>query len=467
MPRLFHIAVFLGVLVALAVPDSYAQGWSMETIHPFGNHADLAVDSLGHPHIVFNNCTAWETCEPDGPSELTYGTSDGFGWRFESVASDPAGFLTSILVDDGRTPHIAYCDSSWQMHYGFRAGNSWAVETLNHVNPPYYRASPSLALDADGDPHMAFIERETVRYACKVGGLWTDEHVTGAYLDNWSARAAIAVDSQGSIRIGTRQYYASANYITLEGDIWTSELIGGAIGYNPWMVLDNNDFAHFAYHGSGLYYATNASGGWVEEMVDPGGTNEDSDIALDASGRPFLIYTNTIMVSITPILYDLELFLSWPEDSGWVMEKIDSLSSDESPSMSPRLEIDAFGTIHVLYRRGSSGELLYGTRPVPSAAIDDLPARFADSINGVTPNPFNPVTEISFRLDSDEHVTLVVYDLSGRRVRNLLSANMRKGEHALVWDGNTDVGKGAPSGVYFFRLQTAQGADIRRGVLIK
>ena len=189
MPRPFPIAIFIEILVALNAPVSIAQGWDMGTVYPFGNHADLAVDAIGHPHIIFNNCTAWETCELDGPGELTYGTNDGFGWRFELVASDPAGFLTSILVDDGRTPQIAYCDSNWQMHYGFRAGNSWTVETLTHLNPPYYRASPSLALDAFGEPHMAFIERETVRYACKFGGVWTDEHVTGAYLDNWSARA--------------------------------------------------------------------------------------------------------------------------------------------------------------------------------------------------------------------------------------------------------------------------------------
>jgi hypothetical protein len=172
-------------------------------------------------------------------------------------------------------------------------------------------------------------------------------------------------------------------------------------------------------------------------------------------------------VSVNPYLYDLELILSWPENSGWVMEQIDALSSVVSPSMRPRLEIDSFGTIHVLFRRSSSGELLYGTRPVPSAAIHVPSALVADSIESITPNPFNPVTEIVFHLNSDEHVTLMVYDLSGRLVRKLLSAHMSKGEHSLVWDGKTDFGKGASSGVYFIRLQTDRGVDTRRGLLIK
>jgi hypothetical protein len=134
---------------------------------------------------------------------------------------------------------------------------------------------------------------------------------------------------------------------------------------------------------------------------------------------------------VNPYLYDLELILSWPENSGWVMEQIDALSS------------------------------------VPSAAIHVPSALVADSIERITPNPFNPVTEIVFRLNSDEHATLMVYDLSGRLVRKLLSAHMSKGEHSLVWDGKTDFGRGASSGVYFIRLQTDRGVDTRRGLMIK
>ena len=147
MRRLFHLAIFLGVLVAQAAPVSFAQGWSMETVYPYGNHADLAVDAIGNPHIIFNNCTAWENCESDGPTELTYGTNDGFGWKFESVASDPAGFLTSILVDNGRTAHIAYCDSNRQMHYGFRAGNSWTVETADGSDSAHFEYTVALFED--------------------------------------------------------------------------------------------------------------------------------------------------------------------------------------------------------------------------------------------------------------------------------------------------------------------------------
>lgn len=466
MRSAYFTSWLFGVLL-IAAASSHAMGWSLESVTPYGNHADLAVDATGHPHIIFNNCIAWETCEPDGPAEITYGRRDGSGWVFEPIANDPAGFPAAILVHHDLEPHIAYCDSNWQMHYGFRSGGSWTIETLNHLNPPYYRASPSLVLDASGEPHMAFIERETVRYGHKVGGVWEDERVTGSLLDNWSARAAIAFDSYGVLHIGTRKYYSSAEFFTLEPGGWTSELVGGAIAYNPWMVLDGQDSAHFVYHGSGVHYATNASGTWVEELIDAGGVNEGDDIAMDDVGRPFVIFTRATLVSVTPYLFDVELFLAWPENSGWAMELIESMASVESQFMSPRLEIDDFGEIHVLYRRPSSGELMYGTRPVPSAVEDVPPPPTANTIGGITPNPFNPGTEVSFTLTRGGSVTLAVCDLAGRRVRNLLSGKMEQGEHSLVWDGKTDSGTGAPSGVYFFILESEQGRDTRRGVLVK
>ena len=405
--------------------------------------------------------------DPDGPRALSYGTNDGSGWSFELLADDQAGFLTAICVDGAGTPHIAYCDSSWRRCYGYRTAAGWIIENMDLENPPYYRASPSLVIDASGGPHLAAIERETVHYSRKVGGSWVDEHVPGSWLDNDFARAAIAIDSRGAVRIGTRQYYASARLFTLEAGGWISELVGGAIAYNPWMVLDADDAAHFVYHGSALFYATNADGPWREELVDDVYINEDNDIAVDAGGRPYILYTRATMVSAFPFSYDLELVLASRADGAWATEQVDTLLAVASPSMSPRLEIDASGMMHILYRRPSTGELRYGTRPLAAAAVAVPPAGAAGTITGLTPNPFNPRTEIAFRLETGSRVSLRVYDLAGRCVRSLLDAGLDGGEHTLVWDGRTDAEVRAPSGVYIFRLESAGGRDTRRGVLVQ
>lgn len=467
MSRLNCLAIIAVTMLAISAQAAQAQVWTLEQVCEFGNHPDLAVDSLGKPHIIFNNCSAWEVCEPDGLPELTYGTKDDTGWVLEFLSGDPAGFLTSIFVDDAGTPHIAYCDSNWQRNYGYRTGMGWTMENLDLLNPPYYRASPSLVVDDSGEPHMVCIERETVHYSHRVGGSWVDEHIPGSYLDNWSARAAICLGNQNSILVGTRQYYASAELFTLEEGVWTSELIDGAIAYNPWMVLDANGASHFVYHASALFYATNARGDWVEELVDDNYVNEANDIAVDASGRPFIAYTRPTMVSFSPLLFDLELLLTWRESGGWVSELVDTLYSVESTSMSPRLEVDPFGTIHLLYRWPSTGELRYGTRQIPGGAVAVPVARRRDAITGIIPNPFNPGTEISFNIEAGGQVSLSVYDIMGRCVREWPVTSLGEGEHSLRWDGKMDSGVVAPSGVYFFRLRSAQGVDTRRGILIK
>jgi flagellar hook assembly protein FlgD len=71
---------------------------------------------------------------------------------------------------------------------------------------------------------------------------------------------------------------------------------------------------------------------------------------------------------------------------------------------------------------------------------------------GNAPNPFNPKTEIRFRLAGDGPVTLRVYDLAGRLVRTLVDGPVEAGLHAVAWDGRDHTGREQPSGAYFYRL---------------
>jgi len=71
----------------------------------------------------------------------------------------------------------------------------------------------------------------------------------------------------------------------------------------------------------------------------------------------------------------------------------------------------------------------------------------------VAPNPFNPRTKITFALPAKEKVTLVVFDVRGRKVVTLVSKFMTAGEHWVEWDGVNDRGQNVPSGVYFSQLK--------------
>jgi aminopeptidase N len=70
------------------------------------------------------------------------------------------------------------------------------------------------------------------------------------------------------------------------------------------------------------------------------------------------------------------------------------------------------------------------------------------------PNPFNPTTNIEFELGGDDFVRLEIYDLAGRRVREMLAEPRLAGRHAVVWDGRGDDRRNLPSGTYIARLST-------------
>ena len=78
------------------------------------------------------------------------------------------------------------------------------------------------------------------------------------------------------------------------------------------------------------------------------------------------------------------------------------------------------------------------------------------------PNPFNPATRINYYLPREDFVRIVVYDVSGRLVDELLSMRQSAGEHFIEWNA-----KDAPSGIYFYRLATGDFNQTRKMILVK
>lgn len=83
------------------------------------------------------------------------------------------------------------------------------------------------------------------------------------------------------------------------------------------------------------------------------------------------------------------------------------------------------------------------------------------------PNPFNAQTRIDLNLPQAGHVTLDIYDITGRLAKNLLNEYMPAGLSTVIWDGTDSKGNPAATGVYFIRAQTDAQATIRRAVLLK
>ena len=63
------------------------------------------------------------------------------------------------------------------------------------------------------------------------------------------------------------------------------------------------------------------------------------------------------------------------------------------------------------------------------------------------PNPFNGTTSISYELQKRTKVSIIVYDLLGRKIETLVDTEQQEGSHSIQWNSGN-----ASSGVYFYRL---------------
>ncbi len=83
------------------------------------------------------------------------------------------------------------------------------------------------------------------------------------------------------------------------------------------------------------------------------------------------------------------------------------------------------------------------------------------------PNPFNPTTTLSYELDRTSDVELAIYDMMGRRIRTLVSANQAAGAYNVQWDGTNVQGEQLASGVYLYQLRAGDRVETRKMMLIK
>jgi hypothetical protein len=103
-------------------------------------------------------------------------------------------------------------------------------------------------------------------------------------------------------------------------------------------------------------------------------------------------------------------------------------------------------------------------------SLAGAPSRVSDvGISNLTarPNPFGSQVRISFRLRTEQRVHLSVFDVGGRHVDNLVACPLRPGRHELLWDGTDDGGCQLTPGIYWLRLETPDGTETHRVVLLR
>jgi hypothetical protein len=103
----------------------------------------------------------------------------------------------------------------------------------------------------------------------------------------------------------------------------------------------------------------------------------------------------------------------------------------------------------------------------PTAVDDNTPVTPVLSRVRITPNPFNPRTEISFALGRTGDVSVNIYDVTGRLVRILHKGSMTSGDISLPWNGSDDLGRRQASGAYFARIAIDTSVTVQKMLLLK
>ncbi len=117
-------------------------------------------------------------------------------------------------------------------------------------------------------------------------------------------------------------------------------------------------------------------------------------------------------------------------------------------------------------RNGNADVFARMIASAPATAVRPAPARGV-RLGAPWPNPAGGATRISWGIDRAGRVDLSVYDVAGRRVRNLVRGRFGAGSHTARWDGRDAHGRRVASGVYFVRLGTPFGTRSRRLTMLR
>ena len=190
----------------------------------------------------------------------------------------------------------------------------------------------------------------------------------------------------------------------------------------------------------------------------PGGTGRaDMDLRFDAT------LEQTKLVGVPPLFGDLGLMQpsrlkpGEPQNSA-LLARMRTLDNNRMPPLaSLRIDEAGSGLIDRWIEQLGQQTAVVETQSTPAAFV------LAQSY----PNPFNSSTVIRYELATDGAISLVVYDVLGRRVRTLIDGMARAGTYTAVWNATNDEGQNAASGLYFYRLQAGGNSETRRMALIR
>jgi len=275
-----------------------------------------------------------------------------------------------------------------------------------------------------------------------IEGLWGGDYSVTASLDGYSSRSL--------------DFHVEEGQTVALADITLSPMTVIEVSSTTPVSIPDND-------SKGIY---------GELLVDTPGTVQGISVTADVSHYSI---NNLIIKLISPLGTEVTLH----NRTGGTVDDIagtwpDELALDGPGTMDDFLDEDVQGIWQLMVsdnqfgatgRLNSWGLTIQVAGANPSATRD--PALLSTRILGNSPNPFNPRTVISFELARTGSVRLDIFDIRGRRVRNLVDGELAAGIHQILWDGLDQGGRASASGMYFTKLHSAEGDQVEKMLLVR
>lgn len=285
------------------------------------------------------------------------------------------------------------------------------------------------------------VEQDFVLGAAQDVILVSDDFESG--MTNWTggwglASPAEGYDSPNSMNDSPGENYPNYgdNSMTLAESLDLSGAMSGSVSFRAkWSIENNWDGCFFEISTDGGAGWTPLSTSFTHAASGQGGQTPGGVPVFEGSQANW-------------VLNEVDLGAYLDEENVLLRFR---LASDSSISYSGFF-VDDFEVMVVREENGLS--------PVPGAE------RLAAAVQA-WPNPFNPQTTVKFTNPIAGPVTVGIYDLQGHRVRTLVQESLAAGEHSRLWDGRTDQGGRAASGVYFARMAAGDAMATAKLMLVK